>query len=350
VVCATNKYNANTTQKSMATNYTRRSFLEQGVKAGAAVAVAPLSISLSGCMSFVSKSPVTVLLPKDYESPSGISGWWYKRKLTQATMAFIREYHKPQRKFGVWGVPLQDIDYALEARLEEIVDWGVDACNENKDTHPVDPALLVAGMYAESLFYEFAVSSALAVGVAQFITTTARAKPYNMICAGESPEHFFAPYKLTQFAGEHHRFESLRKELREVKRQLKFRPKKQLQGEKEQIEAAIDSAKENYAAFLHANFAGRNVIDDDDRAFLSRFDQRTVHEHAVQSMALYIARSLKARNGNVLAAWSAYNAGLGSTRGRGYLRQYGKLPNGGTATYAQKIVLVADDLNRRMFG
>ncbi len=330
---------------------TRRTLLGTSLKAGAAVAAAPLSSILTGCMSFVQQSPVNILVPKEYESPSGFTGWWYKRKLAQATMDFIRDNNNPKAKLGIWRVPLRDIEYALEERIEELADYAVDACNENKDTHPLDPAQLMAGMYVESLFYEFAISKALAVGVAQFIAPTARATPFKMVCAGDLPEHRKAPYQLTEFATAQLLYEKLKKDLKGVRKTIKQKGGTDaLRMEREEILYEMTKAKRNYKQYLLANVAGKNVMDSDHQEFLNEFDQRTVLEHAVKGMGTYIARNLRARSGDPLSAWSGYNAGLGSTKAGGYLKKFGKLPNGATATYAKKIVLISQDLNKRMFG
>ncbi|MDO8642099.1 MAG: hypothetical protein Q7R76_00710 [Candidatus Woesearchaeota archaeon] len=304
------------------------------------------SLPLASCLHFVAESPVTILLPKNYEPPNGVSGWWYTRKLRSATMDFLKQNHPPNQPFGVWKQPFYDVKYSLEARLEEITTLAVESCQKNKSIHPVDPALLVAGLYVESLFYEFAVSSALAVGVAQFIAPTARDKPFNLVCAGDLSEHYRSPYQLPELAGKQREYESLSATLRAYKKNGSQREKKEIPA----VEEAARRAKEEFKLFFAANISSRDIFNEDDRAFLNDFDQRTIGAHAVPSMARYIADSLKARNGNVLAAWSAYNAGLGSTSATGFLKPYGRLPNGDTATYAQKIVLVAENLNTRIFG
>lgn len=318
----------------------RRSFL---VTTGGASLFA-----LSSCLHFVAESPVTILLPKNYSPPSGVSGWWYTRKLRVAAMDFLKQQHPQNQPFGVWHKPFRDVERPLEERLDEITSLAVDACQENKNIHPVDPALLVAGMYVESLFYEFAVSSALAVGVAQFIAPTARDKPYNLLCAGDLPEHHQPPYQYPELAGKQREYEGLQAAIRGLKKEG-ARTKKQRK-DIAALDEACRQAKESFTFYLAVNTAGRDVLYEPHRAFLNSFDQRTLPVHAVPAMARYIASSLRARNGNVLAAWSAYNAGLGSTAASGYLKQYGKLPTGDTATYAQKIVLVAEDLNRKIFG
>lgn len=320
----------------------RRSFL---VTAGGASLFA-----LSSCLHFVAESPVTILLPKDYESPRGVSGWWYTRKLRAATMDFLKQQYPPNQPFGIWQKPFRGIEQPLEERLDKITTLAVESCKKNESIHPVDPALLVAGMYAESQFYEFAVSSALAVGVAQFIAPTARDKPYNMVCAGDLPEHHQPPYQYPELAGKQREYESLSAGLRARKKEAEGRHSKKQQKEIAALERAVSGARESFTLYLTINTAGRDVLYEPHRAFLNSFDQRTLHEYAVPAMALYIASSLRARSGNVLAAWSAYNAGPGSTAAPGFLKKYGKLPNGVTATYAQKIVLIAEDLNRRIFA
>ena len=336
-------------------NVSRRAFLSGAAATAASAAAgaaatagaASAGLLLNGCLAFVQESPVTILLPKNYEPPRGLSGWWYEWRLRDATMDFIKSQYAPNSIVPIWKERFSDINFTLDARIDELSAWACKAARRVKNIHSIDPALLMAGMYVESLFYEYAVSSVLAVGACQFIAPTARAKPYKLICAGELHKHHAPPFRLTEYAGAQQQYELAARELREIRNENKQTGKKQNTAK---LEAAIEKARLEFKHYFLANVADKSLLDDDDRDFLNTFDQRTLPEHAVPAMARYIAGSLKARNGNVLAAWSAYNAGLGSTAASGYLKKYGKLPNGDTATYAEKIVLVAEDLNRRIFG
>ena len=343
----------------------RRKFLAGtiGRAAGAGLLLAVLSSSLPSCLSFVQRSPITIIHPKKYEPPSGISGWRYEGKLADAMMDFVKKYNYPNIKFGEWGAPLKEIDHTLEERIKEIADLAVESCNRYKHVYPVDPAMLMAGMYIESMFYPFAVSDALAVGAAQFINNTANSKKFGMLCAGDIPEHYAAPYKLPELAGSFEEYDRLKVKLSRLEREnledaakngkrKKISPKEREEKErlKQNLRQAIEEAKEGYKRFLMANFEGRDISNDDDKAFLEGFDQRVLYEKAVPAMALYIAENLRALNGDVLTAWVAYNAGLGSTSTRGYMKQYGRISNTTSANYAHTIIQITDELNRMIFG
>lgn len=322
----------------------RRDFLTGASSIAAAGAAGLL---LNGCLSFVQRSPVTLLLPATYESPSGLSGWWYEGRLRDAAISLIKIQYEPDRTVPLWKERFSDINFILEERIDKLSAWACEGARRSKKTYSVDPALLMAGMYVESRFYEYAISSALAVGVSQFIAHTAREKPYEMICAGDLPEHHAPPFQMTEYAGAQQQYEQFIRELREIRNEQKKTGKHH---DTTNLELAIMKARQDFNTYFLTNVARKSVLDDGDTEFLSGFDQRSVYEHAVPSMAQFIAANLKAKNGNVLAAWAGYNAGLGNTRGNGFLKPYGSLPNGGTATYAQEIVLIADWLNRRIFG
>lgn len=295
-------------------------------------------------------SPVTsinVILPSSATLDlDGAAGRAHQERLTLAVMDFVREHYQG-RNLPVWRKPLESID--LHKRVANICLWIVRSCHARRDVYPLDPAWVAGQIMAESFFNEFAVSWALAVGICQFIGPTAR--EYGMTVAGSAPAHAAAPYKNPADAGAEARYIAVRRDWREA-----MRARRRLGDEAEllrtamqaladgtpcpqagpyleaaravdELDAQVKDARQRFTAYLEANFAGRNIFSDKDVAFLKGFDERVLYAKPVDAMVLMLARFLRARGGNILAAAAGYHAGLGNTsEDAGVYKRYGRIP------------------------
>ncbi len=311
-----------------------------------------LALTLSGGnMAFATPAvfsggnlPVNVFIPENYRPPYRDAG--YAQKLIRATLEVLQR-HYSQEKMPVWDRPFGEID--MEKRIRNIVYWLMIAIRESERIYPVDPAFIIAMIMKESYFYEYAVSSSLAVGICQFVQPTAQ--EYGMLCAGTLPEHGRAPYRHTQFAGSVGEYYKIRRERKKFRRD--HRPSKRFT-----LEDALDiiqrgaaddyskdarkhlnylkeikafderrrQARDNFRQYLRENVAGRDIFNQRDLPFILGFDERFTYKKPVLGMVKMIARSLRAREGNVLAAAIGFNAGLSSTRAAGRYQPYGKIP------------------------
>jgi hypothetical protein len=341
----------------------RRSFL--ATLAGAALL--PLAIP-SGTEASVRAgvTPISIIMPKGYTPPLPKDQPAFGHRLSRATLGFIEEHYRGIN-LPIWGVKLEQID--MEKRVTNIVHWILRGVHEHRNIHPVDPVWIVAQIMAESFFYEFAISPAFAVGVCQFIPETAREYGLRQYAAGSAlgvrnPE-------VSGALAEHRR---LRDELRKVRQEyrafcgdqggrLRIVLAAMVEGKsfpdaekhlgyllaQEELETRMREAQQRYIGFLRANFAGRSIFDRKDLPFLSEFDERVLYRKPVDAMVRMMAGALRARNGNILAAASAYNAGLSTTRDSGLYEPFGRIPNiTETSTYVSRIVVNHHRIVERM--
>lgn len=314
-------------------------------------------------------SSVNIIIPRTYVPPiTGSQGDKYKYSLVRATLDYIEE-HYSRRNLPVWNRPLDRVD--IEKRLYNIIYWISEGISEHRKVYPVDPAWIIAQIMAESFFYEFAASYALAVGVCQFVPATARR--YDMICAGDRPEHHKPPYKLTEMAGKVDEYYQLRDKKNQARRAYSNGKSTQAHliealealvngGRKSDAQHLLEwmkledeyreqyrQASKDYRRYLAANFEGRNIFNRKDVEFLRTFDERATYRKPVKSMVLMMAQGLKARNGNIIAATAAYNAGLNRTQDSGPYSAYGKLPDfEQTVTYVSHIFINHHEILKRM--
>ncbi len=307
-----------------------------------------------------SSGRVNIVLSRDY-APSLTPRDKYR--LVCATIDFIKKkYHN--RNLPVWGKRFEEID--LEKRVESIVEWIATGIEKYRDIYPVDPVWLVAQIMIESFFYEFTVSSALAAGVCQFIKPTAH--EYGMLCASDLPEHSKSPYKLIEYAGEADRYYQLLKNKRRYRRhsrpgkltfqecleiiaQNKCSGKMKHAGQYLQYEKKLDefdkkmkTAKNRYREYIRANTKDKNIFRD--AAFFEQFDERLTHSKSVPAMVKMMARNLRARNGNILAAAAGYQAGLSRTRDTGVYKTYGRIPYiQSSVYYLSHIIVVHNEIS-----
>ncbi len=308
-------------------------------------------------------SPINIIISKNY-APSLAMPDQYR--LIRATLNFL-EVNFRGGNLPLWGKKFEEID--LERRLVGIVDWIARGIQKYKDIYPVDPVWIVAQMMLESFFYEFTVSRALAVGVCQFIQPTAH--EYDMLCAGDLPGHSKSPYHLPEFANEVSSYYRLkkgkskyRKEHKPAKLNLKEcleiiaenechkkmeQARQYLNYEKklEEFDKKKEESKKRYKEYIQANTKDKSIFDD--ARFLEQLDERLTYRKSIPAMVKMIAKNLRARNGNILAAAAGYQAGLSRTRDIGFYKAYGKIPNiQSTVDYLSHIIIVHNEITKRI--
>lgn len=315
-------------------------------------ALGGLALTLSGTQITFAKPavfnggnfPVNVFIPGNYRPPYRDAG--YAAQLSRATLEVLQR-HYSQKKMPVWDRRFGEVD--MEKRIRNIVYWLMIAVRQSERIYPVDPAFIMAMIMKESYFYEFAVSSSLAAGICQFVQPTAQ--EYGMLCAGTLAEHRRAPYRRTQFAGSVGEYYKIRRDRKKYRRN--HRPAKRFSLEEaleiiqrdtagrhskdarehldylkalREFDERRRRARDNFRQYLRENAAGRDIFDRRDLQFILGFDERFTYKKPVLGMVKMIARSLKAREGNALAAAIGFNAGLSSTRAAGRYEPYGKIP------------------------
>jgi hypothetical protein len=224
---------------------------------------------------------------------------------------------------------------------------------------------------AESFFYEFAVSPALAVGICQITQPTA--EEHGLLCAGSRDEHTRPPYKQPELADKGRAYYKLRQERRQFRRNkptdfltledalFELVAKKRTADRAivtKQLQYLLDlkaldrqqyEARDAFRSYLRANSEDRDIFDHADVAFLRKFDQRLTYRGPIAVMAKIMARALRARSGNILAATAGYNAGLSNTRASGLYAPYGRIPEfGETITYVNKVLLNYQEISRHL--
>jgi len=244
-----------------------------------------------------------VFITSEYHVPQSAE---YRQRIERGTLEFLQDRYRDK---PLWGnKKVGDID--IEKRIHWILHWAMRGTEEARGTYPIDPLILIAQMYEESRFYEFAISPAAAAGIAQFIKPAARR--YGMVCAGTAnmqgcalPEHADAYEKFLKIRNDRARAERVIRDIEDV-------PESYLDVEK--MENRQQEALRNYRRFLHANVKGRDIFEGRDRQFLEGFDERFGYRKAIPAMALFMAANLKECNGYVAAALIGYNAGMGWVR------------------------------------
>lgn len=315
-------------------------------------------------------SPINVIIPSDYALPDANTVSDFPFRLTRATMEFLETSYRGQT-VPIWYRQYEEIDF--EKRVSNIAFWIMQGVQRYRSIHPVEPAWVMAQIMHESYFYEFAVSTSLAVGICQFVSRTAH--EFDMLCAGDRPEHGGAGYKLPELFGmEREYFEQLRQKrgfmrANRLRDDLNFETlieavaagtaevwkadaekyllnKVRLKAYDEQIRQARD----DYIQFIRANVDGRDIFDDRDLEFLLQFDERVTYKKPIFGMVQMLARALRARNGYIIAAAAGYNAGLSTTLADGLFRPYGKIPNfEETVTYLSRVFVLHHEIAKRLY-
>jgi hypothetical protein len=325
-----------------------------------AQASVPLS-DISEIRIIQTKDPVRIL--------ERVAAPGFAHAMAQSTLSFIIESY-PKGNLPVWKKPLSEID--LHSRIPEICSHVVRGVLSHASIYPVDPCWIMGQMMAESFFYEFAVSSALAVGPCQFIAPTARG--YGLVCADEhgQPPGFARREDLepqfTQAGAYRTQMRALRKEHPDLfgspAKLLRTVLNAQAAGKPvsaagtyalaldrmDLLQAKYDTARDDCRLYLSENFMDRSIFSPQDVAFFEKFDQRVLYPYAINAMVRMMAENLRARSGNILTATAGYNAGLGNTDSKGGVySSYGRIPNfAETVEYVSRILVNHHEITRRI--
>ncbi len=325
-----------------------------------ALASVPLS-DISEIRIIQTKDPARIL--------ERVSAPGFAHSMAQSTLAFIIESY-PKGNLPVWKMPLSEID--LHSRIPKICTHVVQGVLRHASIYPVDPCWIVGQMMAESFFYEFAVSSALAVGPCQFIAATARG--YDLVCADQhgQPGGFARREDLEPEFRQAATYRDQMRALRREQPELFGNPAKLLRtlvnaqaagkplsaagtyalalDRMDLLQAQYATARDNCRLYLSENFKDRSIFAPQDVAFFEKFDQRVLYPHAINAMVKMMAENLRARGGNILAATAGYNAGLGNTDSKyGVYTAYGRIPNfAETVEYVSKILVNHHEITRRI--
>lgn len=337
-------------------------------------ALAPLLLPLLGAQAQAAPlSDVRLIRIIQTKEPQAIldqvSTPGFAHSLAAAVLGFLQDNY-PSGNLPVWKEPLNRID--LHSRLPEIARHVVQSAARHLSIYPVDPCWIMAQMMAESFFYEFAVSSALAVGPCQFIAPTAQG--YGLICADA---HILPPGSVRRpdLEPEFTKAATLREQVRTLRRnnsELFNSPAKLLRSVLQTnasgqtapeaatllatlqrldiLQGQYNTARDNARTFLTENFRNRSIFNPTDIAFFEQFDQRVLYGPSINAMVRMMAENLRARGGNILAATAGYNAGLGNTTyPAGVYAAYGRIPNfNETVDYVSKIVINHHEIQRRL--
>jgi len=237
----------------------------------------------------------------------------------------------------------------------------------------VDPAWLIAQIFKESRFYEFAVSSSLAFGPCQFVMSTAN--HYGLGCAGNRaatvPESGIqeqaelvelvdryeeAGRLLKDFRSGNSRFQNIRvsdvfERLAGGDPGLQTFAEEYLEFEKqeESLRLKVTEARTRYVESVLDRVRERDIFNPVDQRFLEEFDQRFTYR-SLTAMVAYMGEELAKFNGNVVAATAAYNAGRSAAMDRKHpFQRYGRIPgNEETSLYVSRIMNSFSEISRRM--
>ncbi|MFQ5630151.1 MAG: transglycosylase SLT domain-containing protein, partial [bacterium] len=314
-------------------------------------------------------SPINVFLPLEYKPPEGTDASDFPFRFIRATLEFLESGFLGQN-IPIWFKKFEEVDF--EKRVSNIASWIMQGVQKFKKIHPVDPVWVMAQIMHESYFYEFSVSTSLAVGICQFVSRTAH--EFEMLCAGDRQEHAKAPNKLPEFALKENDYHQLRQQKRDFMRanrlredltykmlmewiaagkadELKPDAEKyfQQQAKLKIFDEQIQKARDDYIAFVRANLEGRDIFNEDDLNFLLKFDERVTYKKPIFGMIQMLARALRARNGYIIAAAAGYNAGLSTTRAEGVFKPYGQIPNfEETVTYLSRVFILHHEISKRL--
>ena len=342
-----------------ATDHTKRHLLKTLLFAS----VLPVTMSREAGAA-TCQTPVSIIIPPHYRPQLDTD---IQYRLARATLGYLAEHYRGVTLLH-WNQRFEDIDF--EKRLKNILFWVVRGIHHHQQIYPLDPAWVLAQIMAESLFYEFAISPALAVGLCQFIVPTAHA--YKMRVAGSQPTHHTSAFRLATYAGKAKEYYALRRAKRTYRK--KRTPSKLLSLEDalliitqdtteaskdiarhnlqyrrklQEFDQGIAVAREQYTTYLQKNVEDKDLFKHTD--FLRAFDERFTYKKPIFAMVEMLAKFLRARSGNILAATAGYNAGLSRTRDAGLYKAYGKIPTiGETATYVSRILVNHYEIVQRL--
>ncbi|MFT7186145.1 MAG: hypothetical protein ACI84K_001538 [Pseudohongiellaceae bacterium] len=290
-------------------------------------------------------------------------------KLEHAVFDFLKDNYAGM-SLQFWEQPFEQIDF--KNRLTNIIYWVNKAVKYHESLYPVDPIWVVSQIKAESLFCEFALSPAMAAGICQFMPYTAR-QGHQMIVAGDLPEHHLAPYIKPELANSLTKYNALIKTRRtyiknnksakffNLDKALEFLRQDKLASKEAQkqvnyltelgsINERIRQAKYDYHDYIHTNITElgkRDLFGESE--FFNNFDQRFTYQKPIFAMVKMLANALRVRNGNILSASAAYNAGLSKTwTTQPIYKRYGFIPAyEETSRYVSKVVANYEEISLR---
>ena len=308
------------------------------------------------------------LISADYRPPSP-DDVAYRRRLVRATLQYI-EYFAEGQNIAQWNKPFARIDF--EKRLDRMVSVLTQAL-ASVAKHPVDPVWLIAQIFKESRFYEFAVSSSLAFGPCQFIMSTAN--HYGLGCAGNRaatvPESGIREQaELVELVD---RYDEAGRVLKDYRRSnsrfqrigvsdiferlangdpgLRTLAEEYLEFEKqeESLRLKITEAGARYVESVLDRVRERDIFNPADLQFLEAFDQRFTYR-SLTAMVAYMSEELAKFNGNIVAATASYNAGRSAAMDRKHpFLRYGRIPgNEETSLYVSRIMNSFSEISQRM--
>jgi len=116
------------------------------------------------------------------------------------------------------------------------------------------------------------------------------------------------------------------------------------------INQNIKLAKHDYHNYIQANITElgkRDLFAESD--FFNQFDQRFTYQKPIFAMVKMLANALRVRNGNILAASAAYNAGLSRTWTKQPIyKRYGVIPAfEETSRYVSKVLANYEEISQR---
>ena len=344
----------------------RRTFFKAAALSACAV------YGLTGVSSVSAKdaaecAALPLFIPPDYQPLGRTNPALFARRLSRALQAHVRESYAAN-PLPVWNAPLSAID--LSPRLDAAGRLIVEAVRRQSG-YPVDPVWIASMIMVESFYNEFAVSRSLAVGMCQFMPATGASLGLRVI----DPQGVSTLPGVTDAkkASALTRHDDLRKEVAQARRKVaeyggmeellrqalqaqasgKALPEaKALLRDMEVLERkseSLRSARNEAQAFMRMNLEGRSIFSGEDLDFLRQFDERTVPQACIPAMVELMSQNLAARSGSLLAATSAYNAGLSTTKDSGAYEPYGRIPNiSETASYVSRIAVHHHGILRHM--
>jgi hypothetical protein len=308
------------------------------------------------------------LVPADYRPPPPDDAE-YLRKLVKATLRYI-EYFADGQNIALWNKPFAEVDFQkrLDLMVPEITKALTTAAK-----YPVDPAWLLAQIFIESRFYEFAISSSLAFGPCQFLMSTANL--FGLGCAGNRiatvPESGIrentelvelvdryeeAVRLLRDFRRSKSRFQSIRvadvfKRIVDGDSGLRAMAEEYLEFERqeESLRVNVTETRTRYVERVLELVRDLDIFNPADQRFLETFDQRFTYR-SLTAMVAYMGEELAKFNGNIVAATAAYNAGRSSAMDRKHpFLRYGRIPGiEETSLYVSRIMNSYSEISQRM--
>ncbi len=199
------------------------------------------------------------------------------------------------------------LEQIIEPKAKKYMHYILDACEKNKETYPVDPALFMSLIKAESEFKQFAISSVGAAGLCQLMPSTAQGFGLDVYL----PEYFEKAKEIRSLA------------VKENSLAHKYLDKNWFESAKKHELIADRYFKESSKLFEKYINELKTKHKEDER-----FDP----QKAIPVGVLILASNLKERKGDIREGTSGYNAGMAAVR-----RHNGIPPYDETVPYQNKI-------------